>query len=97
MHGGRREGAGRPAGARNRRTLETEAEMKAIADGLGATIPNAFTGDSVAFLQSIYKNPEIPLRLRIDAAAKAARFERPMRATGSMTNEELAAMGLGPR
>ena len=57
--------------------------MKAVADELNATIPNAFTGDGVAFLQSVYKDPTIPLRLRIEAAAKAARFERSMRASSN--------------
>ena len=81
MTGGRREGAGRPRGAKNKRTLESEAEMKAAAEELAATMPSAFPGDGVAYLQSVYKNPENPLRLRIDAAAKAARFERSIKAS----------------
>ena len=78
MRGGRREGAGRPRGARNRRTVETEEAMKAVVQEFSETVPDAFAGDAVAFLQTVYKDPRIPLRVRLDAAAKAARFERPM-------------------
>lgn len=78
MRGGRREGAGRPQGARNKRTRDVEAAMKAVAEEFAEAVPNAFTGDSVAFLQTVYKDPKLPLGMRMDAAAKAARFERPM-------------------
>jgi len=40
--------------------------------------PNAFQGDSVALLQCIYRNPDLPIELRMDAASKCARFERPV-------------------
>jgi hypothetical protein len=39
--------------------------------------PGAFPGDAVAFLQCVYKNPNVDLAVRLDAAGKAARFERP--------------------
>ena len=78
MRGGRREGAGRPQGARNKRTVEAEEAMKAVVQEFSATVPDAFAGDAVAFLQTVYKDPRIPLHVRLDAAAKAARFERPM-------------------
>ena len=100
MRGGRREGAGRPQGARNKRTVEAEEAMKAVVQEFSAAVPDAFAGDAVAFLQTIYKDPRIPLRARLNAAAKAARFERPTSATNdthfipgieAQTDEELVA------
>ena len=84
MRGGRREGAGRPRGARNKRTVETEEAMKAVVQEFSATVPDVFAGDAVAFLQTIYKDPRIPLHVRLDAAAKAARFERPTSAANGV-------------
>jgi hypothetical protein len=39
--------------------------------------PDAFSGDSVDFMRCVYRNPTLPLDVRLDAAAKCARFERP--------------------
>ena len=39
--------------------------------------PNAFQGDSIDFLRCIYRDPDLDLAVRIDAAGKAARYERP--------------------
>jgi hypothetical protein len=93
MRGGRREGAGRPPGARNKRTVEAEEAMNAVVQEFSATVPDVFAGDAVAFLQTVYKDPRIPLHVRLDAAAKAARFERPTSgASGvrSATNDDPA-------
>jgi hypothetical protein len=64
-----------------------------------ATVPDAFVGDGVAFLQTVYKDPRNPMRLRIDAAAKAARFERSVmasnrviRGVNDLTEQEMAAI-----
>ena len=84
MRGGRRGGAGRPRGAKNMRTREVEAAMKVVADEFAEAVPDAFAGDSVAFLQTVYKDPKLPLSTRLDAAAKAARFERPMLTSSNM-------------
>ena len=101
MQGGRREGAGRPRGAKNKRTRQVEAAMKAAAANFAEVVPDAFAGDGVAFLQVVYKDPSMPLAVRLDAAAKAARFERPMLATSNvrvirriedLTDDELAAL-----
>jgi hypothetical protein len=60
-----------------------------------------FEGDGVACLQTVYKNPSLPLPVRLDAAAKAARFVRPMlsatnmrviRSLQDLTDEELDAL-----
>jgi hypothetical protein len=53
MRGGRREGAGRPKGAKNKRTREVE-------------------------------DPRLPLAVRMEAASKAARFERPILASSNV-------------
>ena len=66
------------------RTREVEAAMKAVADGFAEAVPDAFAGDGVAFLQTVYKDPKLPLSIRMDAAAKAARFERPMLASSNV-------------
>jgi hypothetical protein len=58
--------------------------MKAVADEFAEAVPDAFSGDGVAFLQTVYKNPNLPLGVRIDAAARAARFERPMLASNNV-------------
>ena len=101
MRGGRREGAGRPQGAKNKRTREVEAVMKAVAEEFAEMVPDAFAGDGVALLQTIYKDPKLPLGIRMDAAAKAARFERPMltssnvrviRSVEDLTDDELLAL-----
>jgi hypothetical protein len=84
MRGGRREGAGRPRGAKNKRTREVEAAMKTVAEEFAEAVPDAFAGDGVAFLQTVYKDPRHSLAVRMDAAAKAARFERPMLASSNV-------------
>src|SRR4051794_3102516 len=101
MRGGRREGAGRPRGAKNKRTREVEAAMETVAAKFAEAVPDAFEGDSVAFLQTVYKNPTLPFPVRLDAAAKAARFERPIlsatnmrmiRSLHDLSDEELASV-----
>ncbi|MDR6292342.1 hypothetical protein E9232_004882 [Inquilinus ginsengisoli] len=87
--GGKREGAGRPAGAKNKRTAETLAAMEAAAEKIAEVVPNAFDGDAHALLMAVYKDPKHELALRIDAAKAAIRYERPALAavehSGEMT------------
>ena len=75
--------------------------MKTVAEEFAEAVPDAFTGDGVAFLQTVYKDPKLPLAVRMDAAAKAARFERPMLASSNvrvirsiedLTEEELRVL-----
>jgi hypothetical protein len=77
MRGGQREGAGRPPGARNKRTIAVEQAMQVVAEKLKEAVPDVFEGDAVCFMQSVYRDPSFPVELRLDAASKAARFERP--------------------
>jgi len=57
--------------------LFVEAVARAVAERFKAEVPTAFDGDGVAYLQTVYRDPSVPLELRLNAAAKAARFERP--------------------
>jgi hypothetical protein len=69
---------GRPLGAKNKRTLAREAANKEVMDALREEFGDqVFEGDGVAFLQTIYKNPKMPIEMRVDCAKNAARFERP--------------------
>ena len=77
MRGGIREGAGRPKGAKNKRTAAVEAAIQVVAAKFKNQTPEAFDGDGVAYLQTVYRDPGLPVDMRIDAAAKSARYERP--------------------
>jgi len=70
MRGGAREGAGRPKGAKNQRTVAVEQAMQVMAEKLKQVVPDAFEGDGVAYLQTVYRDPHQPTELRMDAAAK---------------------------
>lgn len=72
-------GPGRPPGRKNNKTLELEA----AAEKAVATIEGAFEGDAHAFLQAVYKNPDIPLEVRILAASRALRVEKPVLSSSS--------------
>ena len=67
-------GPGRPPGRKNNRTLQLEAAAREAAAG----IDGSFEGDAHAFLASVYKNPRLPLELRILAASRALRVEKPV-------------------
>ena len=79
--GGKREGAGRPEGSRNRRTVEVEERAREAAAALAQAIPGAFDGDAHALLMLVYKDPQQPMELRLEAAGKAIRYEKPALAT----------------
>lgn len=84
-------GPGRPPGRKNNATLAIEAATRKAV----AAIDGAFDGDALAFLQAVYKNPEIPLEVRISAAGKSLRFEKPAL---SSSNERMdVTVGLAER
>jgi hypothetical protein len=68
---------GRAKGTPNKRTLARKAAMQAAAAKIGGVIESAFEGDAHALLIAVYKNPEIPLNLRVDAAKAAVGYEKP--------------------
>jgi hypothetical protein len=68
---------GRPKGALNKRTAEREAAMREKAAQIEKAVGDAFEGDALAYLMSIYKDPTKPETLRMDAAKAAIRYERP--------------------
>jgi hypothetical protein len=72
-----REGAGRPRGSRNPNTKARREASQAIIRQFAIDNPDAFAGDAVSLMQCIYRDASLPLEIRLDAASKAARFERP--------------------
>lgn len=94
MRGGYREGSGRPMGAKNKRTVAVEQAMALVADKLKAAVPDAFEGDGVAYLQSVYRDPQFSVELRMDAASKAARYERP--ALGAVMTKDVTPASATP-
>ena len=64
-------GPGRPPGRKNNATLAIEEAARKAADAIDA----AFDGDAHAFLQAVYRNPAMPLEIRIMAAGRALRVE----------------------
>ena len=71
--GNYRAGPGRPPGRKNNRTLQLEEAARAAVASLAET----FDGDAHAFVASVYKNPTLPLEIRIMAAGRALRVEKP--------------------
>ncbi len=66
-------GPGRPPGSKNKKTLALEEAARQAA----ASIDGAFEGDAHAFLTAVYCDPAVPLELRIRAASRALRVEKP--------------------
>ena len=76
-NGGKRAGAGRPNGAKNKRTKKREQDAARAAAAIEAVIPEAFAGDAHAYLMTIYKDPTKDDAVRMDAAKAAIRYELP--------------------
>jgi hypothetical protein len=69
---------GRPKGAKNKRTAEREQEMEKAAQQIMSVLgEGAFTGDAHALLVAIYKDPNQPLKARLNAAIAAIGYEKP--------------------
>jgi hypothetical protein len=71
-HGGSRPGAGRPRGSEGaatkaRRVAKREISAKVVTQ-FQIDHPDGFQGDSIDFLRCIYRNPDLDLLVRIDAA-----------------------------
>jgi hypothetical protein len=70
-------GPGRPPGRKNNVTIALQEAARAAGEAIGKAGVDVFPGDSHAFLTAVYKNPDVPLELRILAAGKALRVEKP--------------------
>jgi hypothetical protein len=99
MRCGRRVGAGRPRGAKNKRTREVEAALQEVATKFAEAAPDAFEGDGVAFLRTVYKDPRLacgstPRRRRAGLSTRclSATIMRVIRSIQDLTDEELAAL-----
>ena len=75
--GGTRPGAGRRKGSKNQHTKEREAAIEVARKKLAKTLPDAFDGDAHALLMAVYQDASHPIRIRVDAAAKALPYEKP--------------------
>jgi hypothetical protein len=85
---GRKTG-GRQKGTPNKRTLERQAAVQEAAKAIEAAAGDkAFTGDAHALLMAIYKNTDLPLEMRADAAKAALRFEKPALASTDNRNTD---------
>src|ERR1700745_3010476 len=76
---------GRKAGTPNKKTA---ALKQAVVEAVGA-LPDAFEGDSYAFLATVYKNQALPLGVRLDATKTAIAYERARLAHVAMTTRSL--------
>jgi hypothetical protein len=94
---------GRQKGTPNRSTIERQQAYAERAEILHDALPEAFQGDAHALLMAAYKDPALPMDLRVDAAKAAVRYEKPalssvdMRAAvrrdvREMSEEELLAV-----
>jgi hypothetical protein len=98
---------GRPKGSNSKVTLARKARMQEVADKVIKHINGAFEGDSHEFLMTIYKNPQFPIPLRLDAAKAAISYEKPRlaavehsgaletKAAYECSDAELAALAFG--
>jgi hypothetical protein len=86
--GGARPGAGRPKGKKNKTTIEREQALAQMAVKLEEAIPNTFKGKAHELLMAVYKNEDLPLPIRIDAAKAAIGFEIPRLGNTNMTLDD---------
>ncbi len=76
--GGKRPGAGRPPGRKNKRTVERQEELKRASEKIAAATGEAFfEGDAHALLMSVYKDSTQPIKMRMDAATACIGYEKP--------------------
>jgi hypothetical protein len=88
---------GRAKGVKNKRTQRIESAAKRLladaSDVLGEKGAKLFEGDAHALLVLTYKNPELPLDVRLDAAKAAIRFEKAVLASSSVDLSVKAVRG----
>lgn len=79
---------GRQKGTPNKRSIVLEQKAREAAEIIEGTLPEAFKGDAHALLMTIYKDPNNPMPLRIDAAKAAIGFEKPKLAAVQHSGDE---------
>lgn len=79
---------GRRKGTPNRSSVAGQAAFAAIAEKVEALIPGAFDGDAHTFLMMVYRDPDIHVQTRLEAAGKAIQFEKPRLAAVQHTGRE---------
>lgn len=75
--GGKRAGAGRKKGSKSGTTIRREEQLRAASELISKSIENVFDGDSHALLMAVYRNQDLPLDVRLDAAKAAIGYEKP--------------------
>jgi hypothetical protein len=78
---------GRKKGTPNKRTQEREAATAKAAALISEAIPAAFAGDAHALLIATYKNPNLDLHVRLEAAKAALSYEKPRLQAVTLDNE----------
>lgn len=68
---------GRPYGAKSRHTKARETALSQASAKIHMLMPGAFVGDAHALLMLCYKNSELPIEVRLEAAKAALPYEKP--------------------
>jgi hypothetical protein len=84
---GRKTG-GRLKGSKNKRTLDRERATQQAGRQISAALNGAFEGDAHALLIAVYKDPDQPWQVRIDAAKAALPYEKGRIATAPKQPEQ---------
>ena len=77
-------GPGRPPGAKNRATKEAERRLEMVRERLSELFPNLADIDAHGLLQAVYRDPDAPLLLRVEAATRALSVEKPRLSSGTL-------------
>ena len=81
---------GQKTGGRQRGTPNKRKRQAVVAEAIarvGETIPDAFAGDGHALLIATYKNPNLDLHVRLEAAKAALPYEKPRLQAVTLANE----------
>ncbi|GBQ82319.1 hypothetical protein AA13595_0892 [Gluconacetobacter johannae DSM 13595] len=77
--------AGLKKGTRRKRTVALEEQMERITATLGHDVASGPQFGAHDVLVAMYRHPEVPLDLKLDAAKAAIRFEKPALSASSVT------------
>lgn len=86
---------GRVAGVPNKKTsLIEQAVMEAAGRMNEPLADDAFKGDGVDFLQRLYRDSKFPMEVRMEAATRAAKFERPIKTENTVLDNRRFVVAL---